>query len=201
MSTSLSAPEPTFFGHPRGLSTLFFTEMWERFSYYGMRALLILFMTDVGEQGGSGHEHREATSGAIYGLYVFGVYALALAGRLDRRPPDRDRSKAVLYGGVLIAAGALRARRSRSLIERSTAGLIADRHRHGIAQAERQRDRRRPLRRKRVRSRDAGFSIFYMGINIGAFLGPAALRVGRRAARRLPVGQLAPTASGSRASG
>ena len=66
-----------WFGHPRGLSTLFFTELWERFSYYGMRTLLILFMTDS-VAGGMGIKPEQA--GAIYGLYTFGVYALALPG-------------------------------------------------------------------------------------------------------------------------
>ena len=56
----------SFFGHPRGLSTLFFTEMWERFSYYGMRALLILFMTATVQKGGLGFSTSK--SGAIYGL-------------------------------------------------------------------------------------------------------------------------------------
>jgi POT family proton-dependent oligopeptide transporter len=70
--------EATFFGHPRGLSTLFFTEMWERFSYYGMRALLILFMTAAPAAGGLGYD--ATTAGAVYGLYTFGVYALALPG-------------------------------------------------------------------------------------------------------------------------
>ena len=69
-----------FFGHPRGLATLFFTEMWERASYYGMRALLILFMTAAvtGDNPGMGIE--VATAGAIYGLYNGMVYLLALPG-------------------------------------------------------------------------------------------------------------------------
>ncbi|HCH45671.1 MAG TPA: MFS transporter, partial [Algoriphagus sp.] len=67
---------PTIFGHPKGLMTLFFTEMWERFSYYGMRALLILFMTTAIADGGLGFDDK--TSGAIYGLYTMGVYLLAL---------------------------------------------------------------------------------------------------------------------------
>src|SRR5213083_1876892 len=67
-----------FFGHPRGLATLFFTEMWERFSYYGMRALLILFMVASVEKGGLGFD--VAKSGAIYGLYTAMVYLLCLAG-------------------------------------------------------------------------------------------------------------------------
>ena len=70
--------DKTFFGHPRGLATLFFTEMWERFSYYGMRALLILFMVASIESGGLGLE--EKTAGAIYGLYTMFVYLLALPG-------------------------------------------------------------------------------------------------------------------------
>src|SRR5580765_1161830 len=67
-----------FFGHPRGLSTLFFTEMWERFSYYGMRALLILFMTAPIAAGGLGFD--TAVAGAIYGLYTSSVYMACLPG-------------------------------------------------------------------------------------------------------------------------
>ena len=98
----MTADEPTFFGHPRGLSTLFFTEMWERFSYYGMRALLILFMTAPAAAGGLGYDATSA--GSVYGLYTFGVYALALPGGwiADRLIGQR---RAVLYGGVLIALG------------------------------------------------------------------------------------------------
>jgi POT family proton-dependent oligopeptide transporter len=67
-----------FFGHPRGLATLFFTEMWERFSYYGMRALLLLYMVERVEKGGLGFDAE--TGGAIYGLYTMLVYLLALPG-------------------------------------------------------------------------------------------------------------------------
>src|SRR5690606_21765939 len=91
----------TFFGHPRGLATLFFTEMWERFSYYGMRALLILFMTDTTRGGmGWGVEH----SSAVYGLYTFSVYVLSLPGGWIA---DRliGKKKAVLWGGIVIALG------------------------------------------------------------------------------------------------
>src|ERR1700716_230387 len=92
----------SFFGHPRGLSTLFFTEMWERFSYYGMRALLILFMTAAPAAGGLGFD--AVTAGAIYGLYTSMVYMMTLPGGwiADRLiGPQR----AVLAGGVLIASG------------------------------------------------------------------------------------------------
>src|SRR5688500_11182363 len=93
---------PTFLGHPRGLATLFLTEMWERFSYYGMRALLILFMTAPAAVGGLAYD--TITAGSVYGLYTFGVYALALPGGwiADRLIGQR---RAVLYGGILIALG------------------------------------------------------------------------------------------------
>src|SRR6476660_7803488 len=91
-----------FFGHPRGLATLFFTEFWERFSYYGMRALLILFMTATVAQGGLGFGAKRA--GAIYGLYTAFVYLLALPGGwvADRL---RGQRRAVLVGGCIIALG------------------------------------------------------------------------------------------------
>src|SRR5260221_1329650 len=90
--------DPAFFGHPRGLSTLFFTEMWERFSYYGMRALLILFMTASLANGGLGFD--TATGGAFYGLYTSMVYMTTLPGgwiadNLIMQSP------AGLYGGLI----------------------------------------------------------------------------------------------------
>src|SRR5579863_9336011 len=63
-----ASQDQRFFGHPRGLATLFFTEMWERFSFYGMRALLILFMVASVDKGGLGFD--VAKSGSIYGLYT-----------------------------------------------------------------------------------------------------------------------------------
>src|SRR3984957_3794546 len=94
--------DTSFFGHPRGLATLFFTEMWERFSYYGMRALLILFMTASVDKGGLGFPVVKA--GAVYGFYTAMVYLLSLPGGwvADRLIGQR---RAVLYGGVLITAG------------------------------------------------------------------------------------------------
>jgi POT family proton-dependent oligopeptide transporter len=91
-----------FFGHPRGLSVLFFTEMWERFSYYGMRALLILFMTAPVAAGGLGFE--TGVAGAVYGLYTSMVYMTSLPGGwiADRLIGQR---RAVLYGGIIIACG------------------------------------------------------------------------------------------------
>jgi POT family proton-dependent oligopeptide transporter len=87
--------------HPRGLYTLFFTEMWERFSYYGMRALLVLFMVDT-VNGGLGFDDQTAT--AVYGLYTAAVYLVALPGGWIA---DRllGAQKAVWIGGIVIAAG------------------------------------------------------------------------------------------------
>ena len=160
------AGAPTFFGHPRGLATLFFTEMWERFSYYGMRALLILFMTAPLATGGMAYD--ATTAGAVYGLYTFGVYALALPGGwvADRLIGQR---RAVLYGGVLIAIGhytlAIPARVTffvgllfivlgTGLLKPNISAIVGD------------------LYAEKGAKRDAGFSIFYMGINLGGFLGP-----------------------------
>ena len=94
--------EETFFGHPRGLSTLFFTEMWERFSYYGMRAILILFMTAKLSEGGLGLNIADA--GSIYGLTTAMVYMAALPGGWIA-DQILGLQKAVMFGGVLIAAG------------------------------------------------------------------------------------------------
>ena len=161
-----AAPQPTFFGHPRGLATLFFTEMWERFSYYGMRALLILFMTAAPATGGLGYD--TTTAGAVYGLYTFGVYALALPGGwiADRLVGQR---RAVLYGGILIALGhyslavpslttfylgLLLIVFGTGLLKPNISAIVGD------------------LYPEKGARRDAGFSIFYMGINVGAFSGP-----------------------------
>ena len=94
--------ERTFWGHPAGLATLFFTEMWERFSYYGMRGLLILYMTAPRAAGGLGYD--TARAGAIYGLYVGSVYLVCLPGGwlADRFLGTR---RATAWGGALILAG------------------------------------------------------------------------------------------------
>jgi len=103
-SLEAARADRSFFGHPRGLATLFFTEMWERFSYYGMRALLILYMTAGVAKGGLGFPVPKA--GAVYGLYTAMVYLLSLPGGwvADRITGQR---RAVLYGGILIALGQL----------------------------------------------------------------------------------------------
>src|SRR3954447_13325048 len=91
-------------GHPRGLSTLFFTEMWERFSYYGIRPLLVLFMTAALADGGFGFDRSQAA--AIVGIYAACVYLASLPGGwiADRWLGLRS---AIWYGGVLIACGHL----------------------------------------------------------------------------------------------
>jgi POT family proton-dependent oligopeptide transporter len=161
-----SAQDRSFFGHPRGLSTLFFTEMWERFSYYGMRALLLLYMTAPLSAGGLGFD--AAQGGAIYGLYTSMVYLATLPGGwiADRLIGPR---RAVLYGGLFIAAGhfsmALAALPlfylGLFLIVIGT-GLLKGNVSVIVGKLYSAGDNRR----------DAGFSIFYMGINLGAFIAP-----------------------------
>lgn len=164
-STS-DAVDRAFFGHPRGLSTLFFTEMWERFSYYGMRAFLIFYMTASASTGGLGLD--TATAAAIYGTYTAMVYLLSVPGGwiADR---VMGQQKAVLYGGMLIALGHFSLAVPTVtffyfglvLIVLGT-GLLKPNISVIVGQLYGARDSRR----------DAGFSIFYMGINTGAFFGP-----------------------------
>jgi POT family proton-dependent oligopeptide transporter len=153
-------------GHPRGLSTLFFTEMWERFSYYGMRAFLILYMTAPAVAGGLGFEVPHA--GSVYGTYVGSVwFATIFGGIIADRWLGAYRS--VLVGGIVIALGhftlAIRALpffyAGLALIVLGT-GLLKPNATTMLGSLYDERDARR----------DAGFSIFYMGINLGAFIGP-----------------------------
>ena len=180
MPETVSAPpsnaqwDRSFFGHPRGLSTLFFTEMWERFSYYGMRALLILFMTATVQKGGLGFTTSKA--GSIYGLYTAMVFLLSLPGGwiADRITGQR---RAVLWGGVIIAAGHFSMAFPRidtfylglALIVIGT-GLLKPNVSTMVGALYSEDDVRR----------DAGFSIFYMGINIGAHALAAGLRLSGR---------------------
>ena len=159
--------DKSFFGHPRGLATLFFTEMWERFSYYGMRALLLLFMVASVENGGMGLD--EKTGGAVYGLYTMFVYLLALPGGwlADKFFGLR---KSVFYGGCLITighfclafpfnetffVGLLFIVMGTGLLKPNISSLVGELY-SSTDQAR----------------RDSGFSIFYMGINIGATVAP-----------------------------
>jgi POT family proton-dependent oligopeptide transporter len=153
-------------GHPRGLTTLFFTELWERFSYYGMRAILVLYMVAPAAQGGLGFDTKQAAS--IYGTYTMSVYLTALPGGLvaDRWLGAR---LAVLLGGIVIACGHF------TMVFRSTTtfyggmaliaigtGLLKPNISAMVGGLYRENDPRR----------DSGFSLFYMGINVGAVLAP-----------------------------
>jgi proton-dependent oligopeptide transporter, POT family len=165
-SLNRARADRSFFGHPRGLATLFFTEMWERFSYYGMRAILIYFLTDKITQGGLGFTDSKA--GAVYGLYTSMVYLLCLGGGwvADR---ITGRRRAVLIGGILIAAGefCLAAPSEASfylglvLLMMGT-GMLKGNVSVIVGQLYEPGDPRR----------DSGFSIFYMGINLGALISP-----------------------------
>jgi proton-dependent oligopeptide transporter, POT family len=160
-----SSSGATLFGQPRGLATLFFMEMWERFTYYGMRAILILFMVSGASAGGLGIDDYTASS--IYGLFVAGSYLFSLLGGwiADRLVGGQ---RAVVAGGCFIMLGngllafgiqqiffmglaaiALGV----GLLKPNVSALVANLYPEGGSR------------------RDAGFSLFYMGINVGALLG------------------------------
>lgn len=163
--------DKSFFGHPRGLSTLFMTEMWERFSYYGLRPLLVLFMSAALMEGGFGLDRPAAS--AIVGIYAASVYLASLPGGwiADRLLGLR---RAILLGAALITGGHLSIGVSglvgpsgkiffflglvlivlgTGLLKPNISAIVGDLYPEGGAR------------------RDAGFSIFYMGINTGAFIG------------------------------
>jgi proton-dependent oligopeptide transporter, POT family len=166
---TLPSADRGFFGHPRGLSTLFFTEMWERFSFYGLRPLLVLFMTAALLDGGFGFDRSQAS--AIVGIYAASVYLASLPGGwiADRLLGLR---RAIMTGAVLISAGHISISVSSfanskvpffiglvlivlgtGLLKPNISAIVGDLYPEGGAR------------------RDAGFSIFYMGINTGAFFG------------------------------
>ena len=160
------ATDRGWFGHPRGLSTLFFTEMWERFSFYGLRAILVFYMTATAVQGGLGFPTEKAT--AVLGWYGFGVYAAAIPGGWIA---DRflGQYRSVFVGGVIIALGHFSLAfpsittfyLGLMLIVIGT-GLLKPNISTMVGALYDKEDERR----------DAGFSIFYMGINLGAFIAP-----------------------------
>jgi len=153
-------------GHPRGLSTLFFTEMWERFSYYGMRALLVLFMVKTAAEGGLGYDTKDAT--AVYGTYTMSVYLLSILGGFIADNFIGAR-RAVFIGGIIIATGHF------TMALNSTvtfyAGLVFVAMGTGLLKPNIS-TMVGSLYRPTDERRDAGFSIFYMGINLGAFAAP-----------------------------
>jgi proton-dependent oligopeptide transporter, POT family len=158
--------ETTLAGHPRGLPVLFLTELWERFSYYGMRALLTLFMVAPAVDGGLGLATADAAR--FYGNYTMAVYMLAIPGGY-LADHWLGAKRAVLVGGILIACGhfALAVASTLSF----TVGLILIALGSGLL---------KPnisamvgaLYTKDDPRRDAGFSIFYLGVNLGAFIAP-----------------------------
>jgi POT family proton-dependent oligopeptide transporter len=166
-TSATSAPQRGFFGHPRGLSTLFFTELWERFSYYGMKAILAYYLYYSVSQGGLGVDKSAALSlVAIYGssVYMSGVAGGWLADRVF------GSQRAVLYGGVLIMLGHIALAlpiglagvyAGLILIVLGT-GLLKPNVSNIVGGLYEEHDPRR----------DAGFSIFYMGVNLGAFVAP-----------------------------
>ena len=180
-----AALDAGFFGHPRGLRVLFFTEMWERFSYYGMRALLILFMVAAITGANPGLGFTDGKAAAIYGLYTSMVYLLALPGGWVA---DNlwGQKRAVFVGGVIIALGHFTLAGpligvpdepsfflgllfiviGTGLLKPNVSTMVGDLYPNPQdATTEHIRD-------EWGARRDAAFSIFYMGINIGAILGP-----------------------------
>lgn len=162
-----SIPQNGFVGQPKGLFTLFFTEFWERFSYYGMRAILIFFMYYELNEGGLGLERGTANSiMAMYGslVYMSGIIGGWIADRL------LGTRKTIFYGGILIMighvilafpGGVTMLFASMVFIVIGT-GLLKPNVSSIVGDIYAETDSRR----------DAGFSIFYMGINMGAFLAP-----------------------------
>ena len=155
-----------FFGHPRGLSTLFYTEMWERFSYYGMRAILTLYMTKSLAEGGLAFDEKYAS--VIYATYVSSVWYLPLIGGWLADKIFGAR-RAVLIGGIIIACGhysmainTLGTFYAGLILIACGTGFLKPNISSMVGQLYGGTDERR----------DAGFSIFYMGINLGAFLSP-----------------------------
>ncbi|QCR22148.1 peptide MFS transporter [Pontibacter sp. SGAir0037] len=160
---SFIEPHGTLFGHPKGLMILFFTEMWERFSYYGLRGILVLFLTST-TMGGFGWDKENAL--LLLSIYTAMVYIMAIPGGILADKVFGQR-KAVMYGGFILVAGhflmaiplqftfyfAL------ALIVFGT-GLLKPNISTLVGELYKQGDPRR----------DAGFTIFYMGINVGALL-------------------------------
>ncbi|MED4206230.1 peptide MFS transporter [Neobacillus mesonae] len=162
-----SVPQKGFFGHPKGLFTLFFTEFWERFSYYGMKAILVYYMYYSVSQGGLGIDQQTALAiASVYGalIYMSGIIGGWVSDRLI------GPSKSMFYGGVLIMFGhiALAVPGSMTMFFVSMiliilgTGLLKPNISTVLGEMYDINDARR----------DAGFSIFYMSVNLGAFIAP-----------------------------
>jgi POT family proton-dependent oligopeptide transporter len=164
--SNIAVAEKQWFGHPRGLATCFFTEMWERFSYYGMRALLILYMVAPVDKGGLAFSTEKGAS--IYGWYTMGVYAMSVPGGWVA---DKllGLYRSVLLGGIIIAAGHFMM--AYPSLPTFYAGLISIVIGTGLLKPNVSGIVGTLYSKDDVR-RDAGFSVFYMGINLGAFIAP-----------------------------
>ncbi|WP_250459613.1 peptide MFS transporter [Microbulbifer litoralis] len=165
MSSTTHQNSAGFFGHPKGLSTLFFTEMWERMSYYGMRALLVLFMTASLQE--EGLTFTVATAAAIYGLYTGAVYFLGLPGGwiADRLLGGQ---RTIWYGGIVIMCGHIVLAIPHDstffiglILVASGTGLLKPNISALVGQLYSEDDVRR----------DSGYALYYMGINLGSILG------------------------------
>ncbi|MDG4864933.1 oligopeptide:H+ symporter [Streptomyces sp. T-3] len=183
MASSLTKPsasgEKTFFGHPRGLATLFMTEMWERFSYYGMRALLVMYLVSggadaaTGSQGG-GLAFTAAIATAIYSVYVAMVYLMALPGGWfgDRVWGAR---KTVMIASFVIVAGHVCLAMPTTVMFFVGLALVAVGS--GLLKANISTMVGQLYTDPKDPRRDGGFTIFYMGINLGAFAAPFAIGI------------------------
>ncbi|MFG3260535.1 peptide MFS transporter [Streptomyces sp. NPDC048172] len=157
----------TFFGHPRGLATLFMTEMWERFSFYGMRALLVLYLTAAASQGGMGM--AAATAVALYSVYNATVYLMSMPGGWlgDRvwgpRRTVAISASVIMLGHLLLATG---------VSALFFAGLVLIGVGSGLLKANISTMVGHLYDGPQDPRRDGGFTVFYMGINIGGFAAP-----------------------------
>ncbi len=166
MSNTSTIKQKELFGHPIGLYVLFFTEMWERFSYYGMRAILVLYLVAETQAGNAGLGWTRGDALSLYGTYTMMVYVMSIPGGWIA---DKflGQKKSVLYGGLLLVAGhsilaveELWAFYTGLALIVAGVGMLKPNISTMVGGLYQQGDIRR----------DKGFTIFYIGINIGAFL-------------------------------
>lgn len=172
-STDPSA-EQTFFGHPRGLATLFMTEMWERFSYYGMRALLVVYLISGGvdaatDSQGGGLAMKAATATAIYSIYVAMVYLMAMPGGWFGDRVWGARKTVAIAGGVIMAGHFALAIPGQAMFFVGLALVAAG---SGLLKANISTMVGHLYDGPQDPRRDSGFTLFYVGINLGAFVAP-----------------------------
>ncbi|CAM4308472.1 peptide MFS transporter [Gillisia limnaea] len=165
-NTAPPVNQKELFGHPIGLFILFFTEMWERFSYYGMRAILVLYLVSATTEGNAGLGWTQVEALALYGWYTMLVYVVSIPGGILA---DKvfGQKKAVLIGGIILVIGhgilaveEMWAFYSGLGLIIAGVGLLKPNISTMVGGLYREGDIRR----------DKGFTIFYIGINVGAFL-------------------------------